>query len=158
MDLGREAVPDETTVCQFRHLLERHGLAEKLFEVVQRHMQAHGTKLSRGTIVDATIIQAPSSTKNKGGQRNPEMHQTRKGNHWYFGMKAHIGVDAGLGIVHTVTSTAANVADINAVEKLLHGKENAVYADAGYAGADKRASKHIPGADGTGTSPPNAAR
>lgn len=141
IDLGREAVPDETTVCKFRHLLEKHGIAKKLFAAVQEHMQTHGMKLSRGTIVDATIIQAPSSTKNKDGKRDPEMHQTRKGNQWYFGMKAHIGVDAELGIVHTVTSTAANMADINEVEKLLHGKENAVYADAGYTGADKRVPK-----------------
>ena len=139
IDLGREAVPDETTVCKFRHLLEKHGIAKKLFAAVQKHMQAHGMKLSQGTIVDATIIQAPSSTKNKDGKRDPEMHQTKKGNQWYFGMKAHIGVDAELGVVHTVTSTAANVADINEVEKLLHGNEDAVHADAGYTGADKRA-------------------
>lgn len=141
IDLGREAAPDETTVCKFRHLLEQHSMAGEIFAVVQAHLQSHGMKVSRGTIVDATIIQAPSSTKNKDRKRDPEMHQTRKGNQWYFGMKAHIGVDTESGLVHTVTSSAANVADINEVDKLLHGKENTVHADAGYTGADKRAPK-----------------
>ena len=139
IDLGREAAPDETTVCKFRHLLERHGLATQLFAVVSKYLKDHGMKLSRGTIVDATIIAAPPSTKNKARQRDPEMHQTRKGNQWYFGMKAHIGVDEATGLVHTVTSTAANVADVTQVGKLLHGKETDVYADAGYTGAQKHA-------------------
>lgn len=139
IDLGREGAPDETTVCKFRHLLERHGLATKLFAVVSKYLKDHGMKLSRGTIVDATIIAAPSSTKNSDKARDPAMHQTRKGNQWYFGMKAHIGVDVNTGLVHTVTSTAANVADVAEVGKLLHGKETSVYADAGYIGAEKHA-------------------
>src|SRR6267378_7466656 len=107
IDLGREPVPDETTVCKFRHLLEQQGLGRVLFEEVARHLQAQGLTVSTGTIVDATIIAAPSSTKNATGTRDPEMHQTKKGQQWYFGMKAHIGVDAGTGYVHSVTATAA---------------------------------------------------
>ena len=141
IDLGREGAPDETTVCKFRHLLERHGLAQKLFAVVSEHLKGHGMKLSQGTIVDATIIAAPSSTKNRDKSRDPDMRQTKKGNQWHFGMKAHIGVDESTGLVHTVKSTAANVADVTQVDALLHGKEREVYADAGYIGADKRARK-----------------
>ena len=137
IDLGREGAPDETTVCKFRHLLERYGLAAKLFAAVSTHLQQHGMKLSPGTIVDATIIAAPSSTKNRDKARDPQMHQTRKGNQWYFGMKAHIGVDEATGLVHTVTTTAANVADVRQVGELLHGKEKAVFADAGYTGAEQ---------------------
>jgi len=138
IDLGREAAPDETTVCKFRHLLERHGLAQSLFSEVSKYLAEHGMKLSRGTIVDATIISAPPSTKNRDKARDREMHQTRKGNQWHFGMKAHIGVDAQIGLVHTMTATAANAADVTQMDKLLHGKESCVYADAGYTGADKR--------------------
>ncbi|MEO7148422.1 MAG: IS5 family transposase [Rhodanobacteraceae bacterium] len=141
IDLGREASPDETTVCKFRHLLEQHGLAAKLFAAVGGHLERHGMKLSRGTIVDATIIAAAPSTKNRDKARDPEMHQTKKGNQWYFGMKAHIGVDVNTGLTHTVTSTAANVADVTQTDKLLHGKETRVYADAGYTGAHKYARK-----------------
>ena len=141
IDLGREGAPDETTVCKFRHLLERHGLAQKLFAAVSEHLKGHGMKLSQGTIVDATIIAAPSSTKNRDKSRDPDMRQTKKGNQWHFGMKAHIGVDESTGLVHTVKSTAANVADVTQVDALLHGKEREVYADAGYIGADKRARK-----------------
>lgn len=141
IDLGREGAPDESTVLQFRHLLERHGLAEQILAEVNQHLVKHGMKLSRGTIVDATIIAAPPSTKNKAKARDPEMHQTKKGNQWYFGMKAHIGVDATFGQVHTVTSTAANVADVAEVPNLLRGNETSVYADAGYIGAEK----HVPG-------------
>ena len=133
-----EPIPDETTILNFRHLLERHGLAAKLLEAVNRHLQGKGLLLRQGTIVDATIIDAPSSTKNRSGTRDPEMHQTKKGNQWYFGMKAHIGVDRDSGLVHTVVATAANVADVTQTDKLLHGKEKAVLADAGYTGADKR--------------------
>ncbi len=141
IDLGREAAPDETTVCKFRHLLERHGLATQLFAQVAKYLQDQGMKLSRGTIVDATIIAAPPSTKNLAKARDPQMHQTKKGNQWYFGMKAHIGVDETTGLVHTVISTAANVADVTQVGHLLHGKETGVYADAGYTGAQKYAPK-----------------
>lgn len=133
-----EAIPDETTILNFRHLLERHGLAAKLLEAVNCHLKGKGLLLRQGTIVDATIIDAPSSTKNSSRTRDPEMHQTRKGNQWYFGMKAHIGVDRDSGLVHTVVATAANVADVTQMGKLLHGKEKSVFADAGYTGADKR--------------------
>ena len=141
IDLGQEGAPDETTVCKFRHLLEKHGLADRLFAAVSEHLKRHGLKLSQGTLVDATIIAAAPSTKNRDKARDPAMHQTKKGNQWYFGMKAHIGVDERTGLVHTVTSTAANVADVTEVAKLLHGKEQHVYGDAGYAGAPKRAPK-----------------
>jgi IS5 family transposase len=139
IDLGREGAPDETTVCKFRHLLERNKLADKLFAQVNLYLRAHGMRLSRGTIVDATIIAASPSTKNKAKQRDPEMHQTRKGNQWYFGMKAHIGADAESGLVHTVTTTAANVADVAEVGNLLRGNETEVFGDAGYIGAERRA-------------------
>lgn len=132
------ALPDETTVLNFRRLLERHALASKLFEAVNAHLAAKKLLLKRGTIVDATIVHAPSSTKNANGERDPEMHQTKKGNQWYFGMKAHIGVDAESGLVHTVTTTAANAADVTQVEHLLHGEERTVHGDAGYTGAEKR--------------------
>ena len=132
------AIPDETTILNFRHLLERHGIAAKLLQAVNRHLQDNKLLLRTGTIVDATIIDAPSSTKNSSGTRDPEMHQTKKGNQWFFGMKAHIGVDRDSGLVHTVVSTAANAADVTQTGKLLHGKEKTVYADAGYTGADKR--------------------
>ncbi|MGH8190799.1 MAG: IS5 family transposase [Rhodanobacteraceae bacterium] len=138
IDLGREGAPDESTVLQFRHLLERHGLAEQILAEVNQYLVKHGMKLSRGTIVDATIIAAAPSTKNKAKARDPEMHQTKKGNQWYFGMKAHIGVDVNTGLVHTVTATAANVADVAEVPNLLHGNETSVYSDAGYIGAEKR--------------------
>jgi IS5 family transposase len=138
IDLGREGAPDESTVLQFRHLLERHGLARQILAEVNRYLAGHGMKLSRGTIVDATIIASPPSTKNQAKARDPEMHQTKKGNQWHFGMKAHIGVDVNTGLVHTVTSTAANVADVAEVPNLLRGNETSVYGDAGYIGADKR--------------------
>ena len=141
IDLGQEGAPDETSVCKFRHLLERHGLANQLFAAVGAHLKRHGMKLSQGTIVDATIIAAAPSTKNKAKARDPDMHQTKKGQQWYFGMKAHIGVDENTGLVHTVVSTAANVADVTEVANLLHGKEQHVFGDAGYTGAEKRAPK-----------------
>lgn len=134
IDLTRDLVPDETTLCKFRHLLERHDLGAKLFEEVGRHLQALGMKVNTGTMVDATIINAPSSTKNKDKARDPEMHQTRKGNQWYFGMKMHIGADSQSKLIHSVVVTAANVHDKHALPELLHGQERRVYADAGYAG------------------------
>ena len=137
IDLGREPAPDETTVCRFRHLLEAHDLGRQLFDEVQRHLAAKGLKVATGTIVDATIINAPSSTKNADKARDPEMHQTKKGNQWHFGMKAHIGVDVASGVVHSLTGTAANAADIAQMAAVLHGQEKAVF-DAGYTGAAKR--------------------
>jgi transposase, IS5 family len=138
IELGRDPVPDATTVLHFRHWLERHGLTQALFDEVAALLTERGLLMRQGTIVDATIIAAPSSTKNKEKARDREMHQTKKGNQWYFGMKAHLGVDAASGLVHTLTGTAANEADINQTAALLHGEEKAVFADAGYAGAAKR--------------------
>jgi IS5 family transposase len=134
IDLGREPAPDETTVCKFRHLLEKHKLGEQLLKSVNRHLHEHGIKISKGTIVDASIISAPSSTKNKEGKRDPEMHQTSKGKQWYFGMKAHIGVDSKEKIIHTVKASAANIADSLALPHLLHGKETRVWGDQAYRG------------------------
>jgi len=134
IDLGREPVPDETTVCKFRHLLESHELGRALFEQVARHLQARGLKVAGGTIVDATIISAPSSTKNQSGERDPEMKQTRKGNQWYFGMKAHIGVDSKTKLIHSVAATPANVHDSQALAHLLHGAETRVWGDSAYVG------------------------
>lgn len=135
---GLDNIPDETTILNFRRLLETHGLAGQIFERVNAHLARKGQSLRAGTIVDATIIAAPSSTKNQDGERDPEMHQTKKGNQWHFGMKAHIGADDESGLVHHVECTAANVADVTQVHKLLHGKEETVYGDSGYTGADKR--------------------
>ena len=132
------AMPDETTILNFRRLLETHQLAGEILSVVNGELQSRGMSLRSGTIVDATIISAPSSTKNASGTRDPEMHQTKKGNQWFFGMKAHIGVDAASGLVHTVVTTSANVADVTQVPALLHGAEAVVHADAGYTGAPKR--------------------
>ncbi len=134
VDLGRKPAPDESTVCNFRHLLEKHDLGKKLFEQVGRHLQAKGMKVSKGTIVDATIINAPSSTKNASGERDPEMHQTKKGNQWYFGMKAHVGVDKKHKLIHSVAASAANVHDSNLLPELLHGRETQVWGDSAYAG------------------------
>ena len=141
--LGLETIPDETTILNFRHLLEASDLAEDIFKQVNAHLARKGLLLKRGSIVDATIIAAPSSTKNESGERDPEMHQTKKGNQWHFGMKAHIGVDADSGLVHTVTTTAANEADVEQVSDLLHGKEDAVWADSGYRGAQSRAKRCV---------------
>src|SRR5665213_1999303 len=138
IELNRDPVPDATTVLHFRHWLERHELTRVLFAEVAALLEERGLLMRQGTIVDATIIAAPPSTKNKSKARDPEMHQTKKGNQWHFGMKAHIGVDVASGVVHTVTGTAANEADINQTAALLHGQEEAVFADAGYTGADKR--------------------
>lgn len=122
----------------FRHLMEQHGLAAGILTVINSDLGERGLLLRQGTIVDATIIHAPSSTKNKEGKRDPEMHQTKKGNQYFFGMKAHIGADAESGLVHSVVGAAANVADVTQVDRLLHGKENVVCADAGYTGVEKR--------------------
>ena len=138
IDLGRESVPDATTLLGFRRLLETNGLQVQIFETIKALLRARGVMMNQGTLVDASIINAPSSTKNKAKERDPQMHQTRKGNQWYFGMKAHIGVDLHSGLVHSLTGTAANEADVNQTANLLHGEEKAVYADAGYTGADKR--------------------
>ena len=139
--LSLERIPDETTILNFRRLLEKHELAAGILAVINGYLGDRGLSLRQGTIVDATLIHAPSSTKNKDGKRDPEMHQTKKGNQYYFGMKAHIGVDDESGLVHSVVGTAANVADVTQVDKLLHGVENVVCADAGYTGVEKR-SEH----------------
>ena len=133
-----EAVPDETTLCKFRHLLEANELNELFFEAINRVMVQTGHMMKGGTIVDATIINAPSSTKNADKARDPEMHQTKKGNEWRFGMKCHIGVDAGSGLVHTITVTAANEHDITQTSALLRDDDEVVYGDSGYLGIQKR--------------------
>lgn len=144
IDLGREAAADETTICRFRHLLEAHDLGRRLFEEAHRHLEANGLKVSTGTIVDATIIHAPSSTKNASKTRDPEMHQTRKGNQWYFGMKAHIGVDSKTKIIHSAAATAANVADCRLLPDLLHGEETRVWGDQAYRGQRNVIVEHAP--------------
>jgi IS5 family transposase len=134
IDLGKEPAPDETTICKFRHLLEEHDLGRAIFEEVNAHLVAKGVKIATGTIVDATIIHASSSTKNEKQKRDPEMHQVRKGKQWYFGMKAHVGVDSKSGAVHTAVATAANTSDCRVLPKLLHGEERKVWGDGGYQG------------------------
>ena len=136
--LNRDPIPDATTVLHFRHWLEQHDLTKGLFDEVSAMLEERGLLMRQGTIVDATIIAAPPSTKNKQQSRDPKMHQTKKGKTWHFGMKAHIGVDVASGLVHTVTGTAANEADITQTAALLHGAEEDVFGDAGYIGADKR--------------------
>jgi len=131
-------IPDETTILNFRHLLERHNPGTKLFETINKHLAEQNLMLKEGTVIDASIISAPSSTKNQKGERDPEMHQAKKGNEWHFGMKMHIGVDEVLGLVHSVSTTAAHVHDLNEAGKLLHGGESAVWADSGYRGIEKR--------------------
>jgi len=138
IDLGIESVPDATTLLKFRHLLERNALTEIIFSTINAQLREKGLMLNQGTMIDATILNAPSSTKNKAKARDQEMHSTRKGNQWYFGMKAHIGVDLNSGLVHTVVGTAANEHDVTQVENILHGHEKAVYGDGGYIGANKR--------------------
>jgi IS5 family transposase len=134
IDLGVEPAPDETTVCKFRHRLEKHGLGKKIFAAVNRYLKENGLKVSTGTIVDATIISAPSSTKNRSRERDPEMHQTAKGKQWYFGMKAHLGIDSKTKLIHTILASAANVHDREALPHLLHGQETRVWGDQGYQG------------------------
>ncbi len=133
-----EALPDETTILNFRHLLEKHNLGQGLLAEINGHLELQGLRLREGTMVDASIIEAPSSTKNRAGERDPEMHQTKKGNQWHFGMKVHIGVDAGTGLVHSMTTTAANAHDVTEAHNLLHGRETVVWCDAGYQGVHKR--------------------
>lgn len=134
IDVGEAPVPDETTICKFRHLLEAYNLGLAISEEVNRYLTNRKIKVNNGTIVDATIIHAPSSTKNDFGERDPEMHQTRKGNQWYFGMKAHIGVDSKARIVHSFVATAANVHDGRVLRSLLHGSETRVWGDSAYHG------------------------
>lgn len=146
IDLGREPVPDETTILNFRHLLERHGLGKKLFARVNEYLASRGVKVAGGTIVDATIIAAPSSTKNQAKSRDPEMHQTRKGQQWYFGLKLHIGVDSKTKLIHSLMTTAANVHDGKVLGELLHGDETRVYGDQAYRGHQEVIRAHAPNA------------
>ena len=138
LEVGGDRLPDESTILRFRHLLEAHDLGAQILATVNAVLLNKGLLLKSGTVVDATLIAAPSSTKNSTGTRNPEMHQTKKGNQWHFGMKAHIGVDADSGLVHTVVGTAANVNDVTQAHALVHGQEDEVFADAGYQGVGKR--------------------
>jgi len=145
VDLGRAPAPDETTILQFRHLLEKHELGGAILQAVNEYLESRGIRISRGTIVDATIIHAPSSTKNRSGERDPEMHQTRKGQQWYFGLKAHIGVDSKEGHVHSLCTSAASVADKHMLPDLLHGEESKVWGDGAYQGqgeAIRQAAPH----------------
>lgn len=144
IDLGREPVPDETTICKFRHLMERHNLGDELFHLINTYLQENGMKVNRGTIVDASIIQAPGSTKNRDKQRDPEMGATRKGNQWYFGMKLHIGVDSHSKLIHSAVATAANVHDATVLEDLLHGDETRVWGDSAYTGQKARLAAAAP--------------
>jgi transposase, IS5 family len=132
---SQASIPDETTILNFRHLIEDYELAPEILACVNRHLRKKGLMVKRGTMVDATIIDAPTSTKNADRKRDPEMHQTKKGNQWYFGMKAHVGADVDSGMVHTVVTTAANESDVTQIESLLHGEESLVHGDAGYIGA-----------------------
>ena len=138
IDLSRESAPDATTLLRFRRLLEEHKLTQRIFAAINTLLAVKGLILKEGTVVDATIIAAPSSTKNQDGERVPEMHQTKKGNQWHFGMKAHIGVDAESGITHSLVTTPANTADVTQAHALLHGDETVVFGDAGYQGVEKR--------------------
>src|SRR5579863_1465534 len=144
IDLGAEPVPDETTMCKFRHLLEEHGLGGEILETVNLHLEGKGVRITTGTIVDATIIHAPSSTKNREQKRDPEMHQTRKGKQWYFGMKAHVGVDSKTKLIHTAVVTPANVADATVLPDLLHGEETKVWGDQAYRGQSEVIQKCAP--------------
>ncbi len=144
IDLGREPVPDETTICKFRHLMERHNLGDELFHLINTYLQENGMKVNRGTIVDASIIQAPGSTKNRDKKRDPEMGATRKGNQWYFGMKIHIGVDSRSKLIHSAVATAANVHDAAVLEDLLHGGETRVWGDSAYTGQKAKLAAAAP--------------
>jgi len=138
IDLTHESAPDATTLLKFRRLLEKHSLTRRIFDEINVHLASKGLVMREGTIVDATLIAAPPSTKNRGKERDPEMHQSKKGNDWHFGMKAHVGVDMATGLVHSVVGTAGNVADVVQAHALLHGGEKAVLGDAGYQGLGKR--------------------
>jgi IS5 family transposase len=146
IDLGRAPAPDETTILNFRHLLEAHDLCGQMLDTVNLYLASRGIRITTGTIVDATILHAPSSTKNEKKERDPEMHQTKKGKQWFFGMKAHIGVDSKEGIVHSVCSTAASVSDVHMLPELLHGDEKKVWGDAGYQGQAEAIHAAAPGA------------
>ena len=139
IDLSHESAPDATTLLKFRRLLEKHQLTERIFATINAHLAHHGLILKQGTVVDATIMAAPSSTKNREKKRDEAMRQTKKGNQWYFGMKAHVGADAETGVVHHLVTTPANVHDVTQAHALVHGEESDVYADAGYRGVDRRA-------------------
>ena len=138
VDLGERRAPDESTLLRFRHLLEAHDLAPAILKVVNKHLENCGISVKTGTIVDATIIAAPSSTKNSSGSRDPEMKSTKKGNEWHFGMKGHIGVDSRSKVVHSVEVSSANVHDSQVIGDLLHGNERRVYGDGAYSGQKKR--------------------
>lgn len=144
IDLGDEAAPDESTILQFRHLMEAHDFGAELLRLVNEHLAEQGLKVARGTIVDATIINAPSSTKNQDGERDPEMHSTKKHNQWYFGLKAHIGVDSANKLVHSAAVTAANVHDSQVLSDLLHGEETRVWGDSAYTGQGEVLAEHAP--------------
>lgn len=146
IDLGREPVPDETTILKFRHLLEAHNLGGQLFVLIGQYLEENGLKVSTGTIVDASIINAPRSTKNREKKRDPQMHQTKKGNQWYFGMKAHLGVDSRTKLIHSVAATAANVHDSRLLPDLLHGEETRVWGDSAYTGQREVIREHAPNA------------
>ena len=145
IELGDDRIPDETTILNFRHLLERHGLTQAIFADVNAHLADKGITLRSGTLVDATIIDAPSSTKNKAKARDPEMSSTKKGNDWYFGMKAHIGVDADSGVTHSLETSTAKLHDSQVWDALLHGEETSVWADKGYVSAEREAAFKAPG-------------
>ena len=138
IDMVEDRIPDETTILNFRHLLEENRIAEQILETVNQSLRDKGVMLKEGTILDATIINAPSSTKNKTGERDPEMHSVAKGNQWFFGMRCHIGVDAASGLVHSVVSTAANVHELNTAADRVHGEERVIYGDSGHIGIEKR--------------------
>lgn len=144
IDLGQEPAPDETTICKFRHILEANNLGERLFRLIKEYLAENGLKVASGTIVDATIIAAPSSTKNSDKARDPEMRQTKKGNQWHFGMKAHIGVDSRTKLIHSVVATPANVHDSQTLPRLLHGDERRVWGDAAYTGQGDVIRKYAP--------------
>ncbi len=144
IDLGREGVPDETTICKFRHLLERHGLAQRLLERVNRYLERQGLRWSRETIMDATVVEASTSTKNPKQERDPEMGSTKKGENWKFGMKVHVGVDAKSKLVHSVVVTPANVHDSQVADQLVRGSEREVYGDRAYVGQEQRIRKRAP--------------
>jgi len=144
VDLGRAPAPDESTILQFRHLLEKHELGGAMLNTVNQYLESRGIRITTGTIVDATIIHAPSSTKNRSGERDPEMHQTRKGKQWFFGLKAHIGVDSKQGIVHSVCTSAASVADQHMLPDLLHGEERKVWGDGAYQGQGEAIRRAAP--------------
>ena len=145
IELGDDRIPDETTILNFRHLLERHELTEAIFAAVNTHLADRGVSVRSGTLVDATIIDAPSSTKNEAKSRDPEMSSTKKGNDWYFGMKAHVGVDADSGIVHSLETSTAKVHDSQVWDELLHGGETSIWADKGYVSAEREAAFAGPG-------------